>query len=153
MDSPPDMHLSFVTCLNQCATWTGASGWVSSSASSDSLAFLFRTSSLPLLINAAWSALLNSSCPLSAATRCPDMTQDSIPFSGSVIVGSGRDRPYCFTGRCVTLLPMTNSPIPYNRSYMKDYRRAFMTFLNAFLMSGVTWWNDSHYCCSELCSS
>ena len=98
---------------------------VSSGVSSDRLAFQFCTSSLPLLINAGWSAFLNSYWPLSASMRYPVMTQDSFQFSGAVSVGSGSSRPACFNGRCVTPRPTILSPTLWNRDYMKDPLSAF----------------------------
>ena len=83
----------FVTRRKWRATWTRAPARVSSSASSDHLVFRFCTSSLPSLRNAACSAVLNSSWPLSADMRCPVMTQDALQFSGAVSVGYGRARP------------------------------------------------------------
>ena len=72
---------------------TSAPSRVSASASSDHLALHFRNSSLPSLINAEWSTVLNSSCPLSAVDRCPVMTQDALKFSGAINVGYGMARP------------------------------------------------------------
>ena len=89
----------FFTCQKQLATWTRAPARVSAIASSYRLAFRFRTYSLLSLINLVWSASLNSSWPMIAATRFPLMTQDAVHFSGAFSVGSGRVKPPCFSGR------------------------------------------------------
>ena len=105
----------------------------------------FRTSVLPYWRQAEWSAVRNSSWLLSAATRCPVMTQDSILFSGDVVFGSGRDRPTCFKGRQVTPLPGVSSPRPWKSDDIKASHSAYSTRLNGSSMSGVTRCTNSHY--------
>ena len=61
-----------------------------------------RTAVRPSRRQAEWSTVRNSTWPLSAATRCPVMTQDAIQFSWAVWDGSGRENPACLTGRWVT---------------------------------------------------
>ena len=77
----------FTNYLKGNVTWTRAYGRVSTSASSDHLAFRFLISSLPSLRNAAWSVVMKSSCLLISSTRCPVMTQDTAQLSGDVTVG------------------------------------------------------------------
>ena len=95
----------FFTRHKRRDNWAGALTRVSYSASSDRLAFRLCNSSLPYLRNLAWHDALNSSWTLSAATRCPVMTQDDFQLSGAASVGSGRSRPACFTGKRVTTCP------------------------------------------------
>ena len=97
--------LVFVTRLNRRATLTRALARVSTSASSDLLTFRFHTSSLHSLIGYLWSTVLNSSWPLSAAVIFPVMTQESVQFSVSFSVGSGRSILSCFNGRRVAPAP------------------------------------------------
>ena len=72
----------------------------------------FRTSVRPFWRQTDWFAVQKSTCPMSAATRWPVMTQDAIQFSGAVFVGSGRSIPACFTIRRVTPLPVPPLPGP-----------------------------------------
>ena len=64
-------------------TWNGAPSRFFASSSSDRKVFLFLTYSIPSLMQAAWSLVLNSSWPLSTATRCTVITQDAVQFSGA----------------------------------------------------------------------
>ena len=100
----------FFTCHKLCANWAGSLFRVPINAFSGCLAFCFHTSSLPSLRNLAWYAVLNSSWPLSGATRFPVMTHDDVQFSGAVIFRSVRARPACFTGRRVSPRPGIPSP-------------------------------------------
>ena len=84
--------LIFVIRRKRSSTWIRATSRVSANASSDLLAFRFCTSSLPYLRNAAWSAVLNSYCIMSAVTRCPVMKKDTVQFSGAASVRSVRSR-------------------------------------------------------------
>ena len=72
------------------------------SAASD---YCRRISSLPSLINRAWSPDLNSAIPQSAVTRCPVMTQDAIQLDSLIWVVSGWAIPSYLTDIPVTSLP------------------------------------------------
>ena len=115
----------FVTRHKRHAIWTGATAKVSISASSNPLAFRFLAPSLLFLRNETRSAFLNSSCPLSALTRCPVMTQDAVQYLGDVSVGSGRARPAYFIGRWMTCRPGIISCMSWKSASMKDSRRDF----------------------------
>ena len=135
----------FVTCRIQWVPWTGAPTKVSSWDS-----FAIRTLStnvLPSRRKAERSSVRNSSWTMSAAMRCPVMTQDAVQFSGAVFTGSGRAGPACFTGRRVTPLPSVPSPRPWKRLGVK-----VSTGLKASLMPEVTRYTNYHSCWSDFCS-
>ena len=106
----------------------------------------------PPLKNEVWSAALNLSSPLSAATICPVMTQDAVQFSKAVSVGSGRSIPACFIGRHVTPHPVIPSLMLYNREGINYSRSALSIGLKASPMLRVTCCMNYHSCLSELCS-
>ena len=85
---------------------------VSDRASSAFWEIRFQTVVRPSRKQADWSAVRNSTWPLSAVTRCLMMTQDAAQFSGAFSVGSGRASPACFTGRWLNPLPGAPSPTP-----------------------------------------
>ena len=137
---------------SQRAPFTGAPSRVSARASSASRTLRFRTAVLPSWRQTEWSAVRNSSWPLSAGTRCPVVTQDAVQFSGDILVGSWSSSPACFTGRHVITLPGVPSPRPWNRAVMKASRSACTVGPKASPMSGVTRFTDSQYCWSDFCS-
>ena len=76
--------------------------------------------------------------PLSAATRCPVMTQDAVYFSGAVSVGYGRASCACFTARRETPLSDAPSTNPSKRAGNKVSHKAFSTGTKASPIPGVT---------------
>ena len=74
---------------------------------------------------------------LSAATKCPMITEDAVQFSGAVFFGSGRASPACFTGTRVTLLPGALYNNPWNRAGNKVCRRNFFTKRPAAFLSTI----------------
>ena len=142
----------FVICRSWRAPWTGGPAKVSDRSSSTSKTIRFRITVLPFRRQAEWSAVWNSSCPLSAATRCPVMTQDAVHFSGAIFFGSGRCSPACFNARCVTPLPGAPSPRPWERVVNKVYCSAYSTGPKASPMPGVTRCKNAHSCWSYFCS-
>ena len=127
----------FAPC-NQRAPWTGDQSMVASRASSARWALRFQTAVRPSWRHTKWSAVRKSTWPLSAATRCPVMTQGVVHFSGDVIVGSGRANTVCFTFRQMTLLPAALSPNPSMSSGKKVSRSAFCTWPKASPILGLT---------------
>ena len=79
----------FVARCSRHVLWTEAPASVATSASSAHFWLGRRTAVRPSRRQAEWSAVRNSTCPLSAVKRCPVMTQDAVHFSGAVWVGSG----------------------------------------------------------------
>ena len=134
----------FVTRRKQSETWPWEPAWVSARASIDRLEFLFCTSFIPSLRNMVWSAVLNSSWPLSDATRSPVTTYDAVQFSGTFSVGSRRARCACFTGRRVTPRSGIPSPTTWKRAVMKDTQSNFSTSLKASPVLGVTRCTNAH---------
>ena len=112
----------------------------------------FCTSSHPSLINAAWSAIRKFSWPLHDLTRCPVTSQDSVQFSGDVIVGSGRNRPARFTDGRVTSLLVIPYPTPWKRSGRKYFWIASLTGTNYSQISGGNSCTNFHSCCIDFCS-
>ena len=100
----------FFTCHKLCANWAGSLFRVPINAFSGCLAFCFHTSSLPSLRNLAWYAVLNSSWPLSGATRFPVMTHDDVQFSGAVIFRAGGHPPASETGGSGPPRPENDGP-------------------------------------------
>ena len=125
---------------------------VAARASSTSWELCFRTCVRPSWSQADWSAVRNSTCPLSDLTRCPVMTQDTVQFSGAVFVGSGRASPACYTGRRLTPLPSAPYSNPWDSSDKKVYHSAFYTRPKASPMPGATRCTNPHSCWSDLCS-
>ena len=134
----------FVARCSQRTPWTGGGAKVSTRASSSISTLRFRTNVLPFHGQAEWSAFRNSSWPLSAATRCPVMTQDTVQFLGAVFFGSGRANPAYFTSRRVTPLPGVPSPSPWKRAGKKDYRNSCFTGPKASPMPGATRCTNAH---------
>ena len=122
-------------------------------SSSAHYALRLRTAVHPYWRQAKWSAVRNSTWPLSAATRCPVMTQDAVQFSGAVSVGYGRDSPAYFTGRRVTPLYGPPSPNPSKRAGKKVSRRAFSIGPKASPIPGVTRCTNAHSCWSDFYST
>ena len=143
----------FVAHHSQRAHWTGDPAKVSARASSASKTPRFRTAVFPSWRQADWSAVRISSWPLSAATRCPVMTQDAVQFSGSVFVVSGRASPACFTGRRVTPLPGVPYPWPWKRAGIRVYCSTCSTGPKLSPMPGGTRCTDAHSCWSDFCST
>ena len=121
-------------------------------ASSTCRALRFRTSVRTSWRQSKWSAVQNSTWPLSDVTRYPLMTQDAAQFSGAVIFGSGRASPACFTGRRVTPLSGAPPPNPLKRAGKTVSRRALSTGPKALHMPGVTLCTNVHSCWSDFCS-
>ena len=142
----------FMACYSQQAPWTGGAAKVSARASSASRLIRLRTAVLPSQSQAEWSAVRNSSWPLSAVMRCPVMKQDDVMLSGSVFVRSGRASPAYVIGRRVTSLPGVTSHRPWKRSDMRVYCSACSTRPKAYPMPGVTHCMNAHSCWNALCS-
>ena len=117
---------------------------LSARASSVSRTLRFYTAVLPYWRQAEWSAVQNSSYPLSTVTRCPVMTQDAVRFSGAVFVRSGRASSASFTGRQMNPLPGVTSTRPCKRAGMKVSRRTCSAGPKASLISGVTFCMNAH---------
>ena len=113
----------FITHYKWRATRAGASSRVSSSTASNLKKFLRQPTPPPFHPHSrrisVWYAVLKFSWTLSAATRCPLMIQDDVHFSGAILVGSGREILYCFTGKWVTPRAGTPSPTPWKRANRK----------------------------------
>ena len=144
--------LVFVARCSWCARSTGGPSIVSASASSACSWPHCQTAVRPYQRQAKWSAVQNSTWPLSAVTRCPVMTQDSVQFSGDVCVGSGRANPDFLTGRRVTPLSGMPSTGPSNSSETKVSLSAFSTRPKASSMPGVIRYKNAHSCWSDFCS-
>ena len=142
----------FITRCKRREIWIGAPISVSSSASSNRLALLFHTYSIPSIRYVAWSTILNSYYNLSAVTRFPVMTQDAVQFSGAVFVGYGNSRHTGFTGRLATPRPGVPSPTPWKRDSMNKSLSAFLTGQKASPMLEVTRCTNPHSCWSDFCS-
>ena len=71
----------FVACCSLQAPWTVDPTKVFARASSARRMLRFLTTVLPSRRKAEWSDVRNSYWHLSAATRCPVMTQDAVQFS------------------------------------------------------------------------
>ena len=100
----------FVARCSRHARWTGGPSSVVVSASSARRWTFCRTAVQPSRRLAEWSAIRNSTWHLSAATRCPVMTQDAVQFSGAVWVGLVRANPACLTVRRGP--PLCGTPLP-----------------------------------------
>ena len=142
----------FVVRLKRHETWTREPSRVSSSASYDRNTVLFLTYTLPYIMYAEWSSILNFSWPLSTATRCPLITQDALQFSRAVFVGSGRAKTACFIGKRVTPCPRVPSPTPCKKSGANVSRRAIYNGPKASPMYGVIHCTNSHSCWSDFLS-
>ena len=114
---------------------------------------LRRTAVRPSWRQVEWSAVRNSNWPLSAATRCPVITQDAVQFSGAVWEGSGSANPACLNGRRVTPRSGTPLPSPSNNAGTKVSFRAVSPGQKASMIPGVTHCKNDHSCWSDFCSS
>ena len=94
----------------------------------------------------------NPPFPLSAAMRCPVMTQDAVHLSGAVCVGSGRSNPAYLTSRRVIPLYCTPSPSLSNTAGTKVSLSTFSTGPKVSPMPGVTRCTNSHSCRIDFCS-
>ena len=142
----------FVAYSKRCGPSTGDPARVSAVAFYALRALRFHTYDIPSRRQAEWSAVRNSSWPLSAATRCPVTTKDAKQFSGDVLVGSRRARPACFTGRRVTPLPGVLSTRPWKGAGTKAPQSACYTRTKAYTMLGVTCCKNDHSCWSDFYS-
>ena len=128
----------FVALRNQHVPLTRATARGSSRDSSSLRTIRFRTAAPLFQRQAEWYAVRNSSWPLSAAMRCPVMTQGAVQLSRAIFVGSGRARLAYFTCRRVTPLPGFPSTRPWNRARMKTYRSSCSIRPKASPTLGVT---------------
>ena len=101
---------------------------------------------------AEWSAVRNSTWPLSAATKCSVITQGAVQFSGAIWEGLGRASPACLTGRWVTPRPGTPYRRPSNNAGTKVSFTASSTGPNDSSTTGVTLFTKSHSCWRDFCS-
>ena len=115
-------------------------------------ALRFQTAVYLFQRQAEWSADLNSTWTLSAATRCPMMTQDAVHFSGAVSVGSRRASTACFTGRQVNSFSGAPSTNPLKIAGKKVSRSGFSTGPKASPIPGVTCCRNTPSCWSGFCS-
>ena len=139
----------FVARRSRRVTTSGALAMV---ASSDDIAYdtlFLLTASLPSQRQAAWSAVLNFTWPLSAETRCSGMTQEAFQLSGGVRAGSGRASPAYFTGRRVIALPGAPSHTPLNRSGRNAVLISSSTGPKPSPITGVTRCTNAHSCWSD----
>ena len=134
------------------APWTGPPVMVAVRAYSTRCALHFRTVIRPSWRQAKWSAVWNSTWPLSAATRCPVMKYDAILFPWAVSVESIRASPAYFTGSQVTPLSGAPSPNPSKRAGKKVSRSDFSTGPKVSPMPVETLCTNAHSCWSDFCS-
>ena len=137
-------ELVFVARYSHCAPWNASPEMVAIRASSARWALCFLTAVRPSWMQAKLSAVRKSTWPLSAATRCPLMTQESVQFSGDVSVRSVRASSECFVDRRVPPLPGSPSPNPLNRSGKKVSRSVFLTGPKASTMPRLTRYTNAH---------
>ena len=142
----------FVACCSQRDCKTGFPSSAAVISSSSSRCPCLPTSVRPSRRQAKWSAVRNSTCPLSAATKFPVMTQDAVQFSGAVWGGSGRASLACLTGRRVTPRSGTPSCSHSNNAGKKVSFNAFFFGPKESPTPGVTRCTNAHSCWSDFCS-